>query len=628
MGSRTGPYKLSLFCIRLPTQNRYTLDMPAINRDTPIRRSEPENQNTGTGIIPSKMFRIIVISAVSAVALSACGTTSPNEHALGETSPDEESSVVSASAPESAPLTQDVLYKLLLAEIAGRRGQVTLALDNYLAVAEETRDPGAAERAVSIAVFARDEERGIKAARLWTEVSPENLDARRVHGALLMRAGRTDQAVEELNHIVAPPNDSLERFALVGDMLARERDQESAAQIMERIVARHPDNNDATFALAQFFGRSENFDRALELLEQLLQSDPRHERALIYQARILQREGKTAEALSAMSRYLEHRPDSTEVRMTYARLLVDAKRYEEARQQFELLSKQSPEDGDVAYALGLLMLQTNRYDEAAVHFERLIALNKRVDAAHYYLGQIAESKNDLVTALGSYGRVDQGDHYLNAQIRIGVILAEQGELRKARAQLHGIRVSNQQEAVRVFRSEADILVRSDRLVDAMDVYESALEEYPGNSDLLYARAMLAEKLDMIELLEKDLREILSREPNNVDALNALGYTLADRTDRYEEALELIKQAYELRPDDHYIVDSMGWIMYRLGRYDEALKLLRRALELNNDPEVAAHLGEVLWVMGDKAAAREIWDTALESTPDDERLLDVIKRFVP
>ncbi len=162
----------------------------------------------------------------------------------------------------------------------------------------------------------------------------------------------------------------------------------------------------------------------------------------------------------------------------------------------------------------------------------------------------------------------------------------------------------------------------------MTVYDAALGEYPQNSDLLYARAMLAEKLDMLDVLEQDLREILSKEPNNADALNALGYTLADRTDRHEEALELIKRAYELRPNDHYVVDSMGWVMYRLGRYDEALKFLRRALELKNDPEVAAHLGEVLWVMGDKKAAREIWNTALESTPDDKRLLDVIKRFSP
>ncbi len=602
--------------------------MPLKDRDTRTTRSEPEKRISGEGRFHLGSVRLSLTSAALAVALGGCAATTPGDGGTRGIQSTGERPEVSRPASESPPLTQDVLYKLLLAEIAGRRGDVSLALENYLEVAEETRDPGAAERAVSIAVFARDEERGIKAARLWTEVSPSNLDARRVYGALLMRAGHVDQAVTELNHIVAPPNDTADRFALIGDMLARERDQEAAAQVMERIAQLHPDNVNATFTLAQLLGRGGSFDRSLKLLDQLLRAEPGDERALIYQARILQREGRTTEALAAMSRYLQYQPDSSDVRMTYARLLVDAKRYEDARQQFEMLSKTNPEDGDVAYALGLLLLQTNRYDEAAVQFERLVALNEREDAAHFYLGQIAESKNDPVAALGAYSRVNRGDHYLNAQIRIGVILAEQGELRKARAQLHGIHVNNQQEAVRVYRSEADILARADRLQDAMGVYNSALEEYPENSDLLYARAMLAEKLDMIDVVEQDLRTILSREPNNADALNALGYTLADRTERYDEALELIKQAYELRPDDHYIVDSMGWIMYRLGRYEEALKFLRRALELNNDPEVAAHLGEVLWVMGDKAAAREIWNSALESTPDDKRLLDVIKRFGP
>ncbi|MCB1743983.1 MAG: tetratricopeptide repeat protein, partial [Gammaproteobacteria bacterium] len=144
--------------------------------------------------------------------------------------------------------------------------------------------------------------------------------------------------------------------------------------------------------------------------------------------------------------------------------------------------------------------------------------------------------------------------------------------------------------------------------------------------LLYARAMLAVRGDRMEQVEADLRSILSREPDNADALNALGYTLADKTDRYDEALELVKRAYELRPNDHYIVDSMGWIMYRLGRYRQAIEHLRRAFELQADPEVAAHLGEVLWVSGDRNGAREVWEAALEKQPDDERLLDVIKRF--
>ncbi len=602
--------------------------MPATDRDTPTGRSEPAKRISGAGPISVRFLRIPITSAALAIALAGCAAMAPDSTRSEIQPRPADGSTPSEREASPTPLTQEVLYKVLVAEMAGRRGEVSLALDNYLEVAELTRDPGAAERAVSIAVFARDEQRGIKAARLWTEVSPGNLDARRVYGALLMRAGRIDQAVDELNHIVAPPNDTADRFALIGDMLARERDQAMAAQVMERIANLHPGNAEATFAVAQLLGRTGSFEQSIDLLNELLRAQPGHERAAIYKARILQREGKTAEALSAMSQLLEHQPDSREVRMTYARLLVDAKRYEEAREQFELLSKQDPGDGDVAYALGLLLLQTNRFDEAAVEFERLLVLNERIDAAHFYLGQIAESNNDVKAALASYNRVDRGDHHLNAQIRIAVILADQGNMDRARSQLHGIRVSNQQEAVRVYRSEADILARASRLRDAMNVYNAALDDYPGNTDLLYARAMLAEKLDMIDVLEQDLQEILSREPNNADALNALGYTLADRTDRYEEALALIKRAYELRPDDHYIVDSMGWILYRLGRYEEAVKYLQRAMELNNDAEVAAHLGEVLWVMGDKAAARQIWNSALESTPDDKRLLDVIKRFSP
>lgn len=185
---------------------------------------------------------------------------------------------------------------------------------------------------------------------------------------------------------------------------------------------------------------------------------------------------------------------------------------------------------------------------------------------------------------------------------------------------------NVKEAVRVYRAEAEILTNADRLNEAIEVYSLALDEFPENSDLLYARAMLAEKLDRLDVLEADLRSILSREPNNAEALNALGYTLADRTDRYDEALELIKQALALQPDDYYIVDSMGWVMYRMGRHQESIEHLRRAMTLSDDSEIAAHLGEVLWVTGDKQEAQEIWNTALESTPDDERLLDVIKRF--
>ena len=197
---------------------------------------------------------------------------------------------------------------------------------------------------------------------------------------------------------------------------------------------------------------------------------------------------------------------------------------------------------------------------------------------------------------------------------------------EARAHLHGLRGSNLREAIRIYRAEAEILMRLERFEEAMEVYDLSLNEFPQDTDLLYARAMLAEKLDRIGLLESDLTNILSREPNNADALNALGYTLADRTDRLDEAYVLIKRAFDLKPDDHYVVDSLGWVLYRMGRHQEAVAQLRRAMEINPDPEIAAHLGEVLWAMGNRDEARTVWETALQTTPDDKRLLDVKKRF--
>ena len=327
-----------------------------------------------------------------------------------------------------------------------------------------------------------------------------------------------------------------------------------------------------------------------------------------------------------LEEFLERLPESGIVRMAFARMLVDAERYDEARAEFEHLVAEEPENDDARYALGLLLVQTNLLDEAARQFEALAYRESRRDAAHYYLGRIAESQERYADAIGSYRRVRRGEHRLNAQIRVAALLADSGEVEAARRHLHGIRSETTQEAVRIYSAEAGLLARFARYDEAMEIYDTSLEEFPGNPDLLYARGMLAARMDRLDVLERDMRAIIAREPDNADALNALGYTLADRTDRLEEAYALIKRAIELKPDDHYIIDSLGWVLHRLGRHREALVQLRRAMSINPDPEIAAHLGEVLWVLGNKVEARGVWSTALESAPDDEHLLDVIERF--
>jgi len=288
---------------------------------------------------------------------------------------------------------------------------------------------------------------------------------------------------------------------------------------------------------------------------------------------------------------------------------------------------QAPDNIEVIYALGLLYLQANRLAEAEGYLQRLADQAERLDDASYYLGRIEQERKDYGKASAWYRGVQSGENYFDAQVRLAMLIAKQGQLAEARAHLRSIRTNGEKESAILIQAEAELLTEDKRLDAAMQVYDAALRD-TYNTDLLYARAMLAEKMNRLDRMEEDLRRILVNEPDNAQALNALGYTLADQTDRYQEALGLIQRALELRPADFYILDSMGWILYRMGRLSDAIVYLRKAMQLRPDPEIAAHLGEVLWITGDKEGAKAVWDTALQATPEDSQLLDVIRRFNP
>ena len=306
---------------------------------------------------------------------------------------------------------------------------------------------------------------------------------------------------------------------------------------------------------------------------------------------------------------------------------MEVRQFGKALDQFELLVDREPENIDVLYALGLLYLQGNRLEEAETLFKKLSAQEHLTDTSNYYLGRIAEEKRLYDEAGDWYQGVYKGEHYFDAQVRLAMLLARKGQVDEARNHLQSIRSRSGQQALVIVQAEGDLLIQAGRYEEAIAVYTEALDD-GYNPDLLYARAMAAEKTGRLDLLEQDLRSILEREPDHAQALNALGYTLADATDRHAEAYDLIKKALELRPNDFYILDSMGWVLYRLGRLDEAVEYLRKALSIRQDPEIAAHLGEVLWVRGEREQAQEVWETALQQTPEDTRLLDVIERFKP
>ena len=570
----------------------------------------------------------------------ACSTVPQEEVSLENVeSATEVKAVATKPEPEPIPervlperpkieLTEDILFKILLAEIAGQRGKIDVAVDNYLDLAKSTRDPVVIERATRISVYARNNESAYEAASLWVEVDPKNPDAHQVLTVMTLREGNIDKALYHLEIILENSQGQFDqKLWMIANFLGREDDQAAVLELMERLMENHMDDAEAMFAFAHVTARMGDMERSQDLLERVLELKPDNNAAAMTYLALLQKKGESNKALEWIESALEGKEDDFNMRMAYARLLTEAKRFDDARRQFEILSVQAPNNVDVLYALGLLYLQTNRLDQAEKYFLRLTELKKRVFDANYYLARIAEEREQLDKASDLYQGVHGGENYLDARIRLSLILAKQGDVDKALSNIRAIQKAKGSSRLILIQAEGEILINAKRYQEAMDFFNGAIEE-KSHADILYSRAMLVEKMGRMDLLEADLKTILEEDANNATALNALGYTLADRTDRYEEAYGYIQRAYELSPSDFYILDSMGWVLYRLGRLDEAVVYLQKALELRNDPEIAAHLGEVLWVRGDRQAAKDIWDTALKDTPTDDRLLDVIKRFKP
>ena len=531
-----------------------------------------------------------------------------------------------APEPEAARgLDPDLLYRLMLAEIAGQRGELKVAVDNYVEAARLSRDPRVAERATRIAVYARDDAAALEVARLWAELEPDNVEARQVAAAMLVRRGDVAGALAQLEKVVELRSGE-RAYQLITSLLSKEKNKDTALAVMEALVARRADDAQALYAYAQLASFMGEQARAAEAVDRALALKPGWTPAVILKSSILARQKDTAGSLALLESALEERPDDTDLRLYYARRLVDERRLREARAQFLRVLESSPDNTDALYAVGLLSVELNDTDTAVRQFERLVKTGRRVAESSFFLGQIEETRKNYDRALMWYRVVRSGQYWLDAQIRTAVVYFRQGDLERARAHLHNIEPNSAGMEVRLRLAESDLLREADRLQEAFDVLTDALGDMPHNKELLYARALVAEKLDRLDVTEADLRAILEREPDNAQALNALGYTLADRSDRLDEALQYIERAYKLRPDDPAIIDSMGWVHYRLGNYEEALKYLTRAFELMNDPEIAAHLGEVLWVTGDRDGAREVWNKAVSKSPDHRALQDVIRRF--
>jgi tetratricopeptide (TPR) repeat protein len=564
--------------------------------------------------------------ALFILALSACAGVQTS--GSGQSTMQSDQAQISLSNPEEAAPGSDA-YHMMVAEIAVNRGQTDLAVKHYLIVAKSQNNPAIAERAVRIAVYGEDYDAANEAAHRWIELEPDRMEARLIIVGIYIQQNKINDAFEYLDEVIETseiPDEKL--FFSLLSVLPQGKNTEAVLSIMRSIADKHDDKAHAQFIYGVLAAQAGQSEEALKYLDRSLAIED-IPGAHNTRAKVLLKLGRREEAVVSLHKAVEKRPDDQKLRLTYARLLVDVKYYEKARIEFEKLHSAAPDDVELLYTLGLLSLESQRLDDAEKYMLILVEMNQREGEAQYYLGRVSEGQGRHEKAIEWYRQVHIGEYMFDAKLRIANLLGETGRFDEAYEHLGAMLKGSQSNGslVRIYLTEGDLLRAEKRYQDAMEVYNSALDIVPGNSDILYARALTAEKVGRIDILEADIQTILKTEPNNAHALNALGFTLADQTDRYEEAYTYLKRAIEIMPDDPAIIDSYGWINYRLGNYEEAIRLLRNALSRFDDGEIAAHLGEVLWVSGRQLEAEEVWKKALKKSPDNSSLQGVMGRFI-
>ncbi|HEX4797926.1 MAG TPA: tetratricopeptide repeat protein [Burkholderiales bacterium] len=594
------------------------------------------SNSTGLLLIPGSALRML-----AAVALIAgCAANPPQPPAGGEETQDESDADAPASEqhagaaePEDRAalpkqeLDKDLLYEFLLAEIAGQRGNVGLSAQAYVDLAKRTRDPRIARRATEVALYARMNNAAIDAARVWHETEPDSARPLQALAGLLVAAGRYDEALPNLKKLLASSaGDPTSGFTQLTRTLANTQDKQAALKLVRSLAADYPKLAQAHFAVAQAAVNAGEDRLALDETRKAGQLRPGWEAAVLLEAQLLQKVS-VDQAVSLLAAFLEQYPAARETRLAYARMLVAQKRFADARAEFQKLMAGTPDSTDMAFAVALLSLQLKDYDAAERYLRGLLDGQYRdKDGVRLYLGQVAEERKNLPEALRWYGEVGEGEQYVPAQMRYAQILAREGKLDAARAHLQQAAAKSSQQRVQLILAEAQLLREANQPKTAFDLVGQALDRLPNNPELLYDYAMLAEKIERVDILEASLRKLIEIRPEHAHAYNALGYSLAERNQRLPEARELIERALQLAPDDSFIIDSMGWVLYRMGNLKDALGYLRRAFAGRPDAEIAAHLGEVLWELGERAEAERVWNDANRANPDNETLVNTIKRL--
>ncbi len=525
-------------------------------------------------------------------------------------------------------LTAHLVYQLLLGEIAAQRDNFGVAVKTYLDVARTTHDPRVARRATEVALYAHDAKAAREAISLWLAADPHSGEAREALAALLLSQGKLLDVEDALAQLLASDRADIGNdFRNLSVIFTEHPDHEAVLKLAERLAEPYPQVPEAHYLVgASAFLAGKN-EQALEEARTALTLRPGWEVAALLEGRVLQEQG-SAQARAFYQDFLTSYPKARDTRLLFARYLVELRDYQAARTQFSILTHETPNNPDLTLAMALLTMQLK--DDAGAEPLFLKALDQGYrdpDTIRFYLGQLYEEQKLWDKAALWYAKVEGGEQLTTARIRVALMWARQNQMQKAIELLHAVPATTPDQQEQKVLAEEQIQRDAGDYQGAFDTLTQALQRTPNAPDLLYERAIVADKLNRMDILEQDLRQVIALRPQYAHAYNALGYSLADRSLRLDEAQDLIKEALALAPNDPFIMDSLGWVQFRLGRIPEAVATLKSAYALQNDPEIAAHLGEALWVSGDQAAARQTWEGSLKANPDNEALLAVMHRFV-
>ncbi|WP_294252955.1 tetratricopeptide repeat protein [Propionivibrio sp.] len=598
-----------------------------MTQSTTTRRDPIEHSKDSMKSIQHTLC-IAVLSLVLSVPSLAADKAAPSRKRAPATR-DAKHAQTTEPLPGDAQLTDQVVYRVLLAEIALQRGDVNLASKIYSDLALLTRDPKILERTIEVAGHARRFDLALTAARLWLEVEPGSKRAQQILISAMILSNQLADLAPSLVRLLEKDQASLgENLLGLNRMFAQNPDRQAVFHLIDETCRPFIGLAEAHYAVAMAAGSAGENGRALSEIRRALELRPDWELAALLEAQILTRQSPS-EAISSLQRFIAQYPKASDVKLSLARALIGEKRYAEAKHLFDELLVDYPDKPEIVYPAAILALQQNESALAETRFKHLVTLGiPDKSLAYYYLGQIAEADKRSAEALSYYAMVGAGEQFIPAHLRSARLLAEQGQLDLARVQLREVKGATPEDRIQLLIAEAGLLREAKQEQKAYNVLDEALTAQPEQADLLYETALLAEKLGLTDILESRLRKLIELRPESAQAYNALGYSYADRNIRLTEALALIAKALKLAPEDPFILDSMGWVLYRQGDLAAALTYLEQAYARRDDPEVAAHMGEVLWKLGRIDEAQRTMREALKKHPANEALATAIKKFAP